>query len=360
MQKVTQYLFKNIFVMSLVVLSIVFGIYFIFTFLAQLGSVGQGDFGIWSAIFYVFLTVPASLNLVFPVIAMMGVLMSISLLAQNSELVAMRASGVSWWGISKAVLLAGFVFAVLSFLIGSYIAPKFNQFAATYKQTAQRGDNLYLGEQALWLKDGNNFLMIKQSSPGYHGVLNHVSRFHIHNGRLESILKSKQAVYKNNQWVLHNADQIILEPKYKHTFHSELVEEHFITPQLLKLIADSSSVDSLTLSQLNLVMKYRKDNKMSIDQYEIAFWRIIFQPISVIVLMFSVLPYLFNATKRRSFALRLFIGGVIGFAFFIFNQFFSQIFVVYDIHLSAASIAALPPVLFFLATLLAMRLQPDV
>ena len=340
---------------------IVVGIYFIFTFLSKLGDIGQGNYGVLAAIYNVLLTVPWSMNLIFPIITMMGALMGLSLLAQNSELVAMRASGVSWVVISKAILLAGVFFAFLSFIVGAFVAPSLNRIAALEEQVSKRGDNVYVGKQSLWLKDGKDFILIKKMTPGYHGVLHNISRYHVEDGKLKSILQAEDAIYRDNHWDLSNAIEVQVDPEdYHKKRYDHLIIKQLITPKLLRLLADSSSVDNLTLNQLGLVIKYRLENKMNIAQYQIAFWRMIFQPISIIVLMFAILPYIFMATNRSSYAIRLFVGSVIGFAFFIFNQFFSQLFLIYDIYMPAFLVAALPSFCFFLLTLFLIRLQRNV
>ena len=80
------------------------------------------------------------MNLIFPIMAMMGSLMGLSLLAQNSELVAMRASGVSWLRVTKAVFFVGVGFAILSFIVGAYIAPNLNRLADLEEQLAKQGE----------------------------------------------------------------------------------------------------------------------------------------------------------------------------------------------------------------------------
>ena len=197
--------------------------------------------------------------------------------------------------------------------------------------------------------------------PGYHGVLEKVSRYHIENGKLISILTADKAIYKNNQWELFGVTDINLDlKKYKKMFYNHLFIKQLIAPKLLKLLADSSSVDNLTFSQLNLVIDYRLKNKMGVAQYQITFWRMIFQPISLIVLMFAILPYVFMSSKRSSYTVRVFVGAIIGFAFFVFNQFFSQLYLVYDIYMPAPLIAALPSICFFFVTLFLIRLQKNV
>jgi lipopolysaccharide export system permease protein len=361
MSKITIYLARTIILMTILIFCIVIGIYFVFTFLAKLGDVGQGNYGVLAVIYNVLLTVPWSMNLIFPIVAMIGSLMGLSLLAQNSELVAMRASGVSWIKVSKAVLLVGVLFAFLSFFVGSYIAPRLNHIAALDEQVSKRGENVYVSKQSLWLKDGHDFILIENMTPGYHGVLHDISRYHVENGELKSILQAKDAIYKDKHWNLSNVVEIqIGTANYHKKQYDNLIIQQLIAPRLLKLLADSSSVDNLTLNQLLLVINYRLENKMGIAQYQITFWKMIFQPISIIVLMFAILPYVFMATHRSSYAIRLFVGAVIGFAFFVFNQFFSQLFLVYDIYMPAFLVAALPSVSFFLLTLFLIRLQKNV
>jgi lipopolysaccharide export system permease protein len=361
MSKISVYLAKTIILMSLLVFCIVVGIYFVFTFLSQLGDIGQGNYGVLAAMFNVLLTLPWSMNLMFPIIAMVGVLMGLSLLAQNGELVAMRASGVSWVKVSKAILSVGVLFAFLSFIFGAYVSPTLNRMAALNKQVFKHGENFYVGKQSLWLKDGNDFILIGKMTPGYHGVLYDISRYHVVDGQLKSILQAENAVYKDQHWELGAVTETQVDPEnYSKKSYKHLVIQQLIAPTLLKLLADSSSIDNLTLRQLSLVIDYRIENKMNIDQYQIAFWKIIFQPISIIVLMFAVLPYVFVAGNRASYVFKLFVGAVIGFAFFVFNQFFSQLFLVYDIYMPAFLVAALPSLCFFLVTLFLIRLQRNV
>lgn len=361
MGKLGFYIVRNIFVTTLLVLFIVFGIYFVFTFIAQLGDIGQGSYGVWGAVKTVLYSIPWSLNLMFPIIAMLGTLMGLSMLAQSGELVAMRASGVSWYLIFKAVLFMGVIFAIISFIIGSYLAPKLNVLSMTEQQFAQQGENLYIGQKSLWLKDKNNFFYIEEMESGYHGILEGVTRYHIENGVLLSVLKAKRAIFKDHHWVLYNVSESkINSNNYKTQKHDQVTLDAFISPKLIKLLSDSSSIENLSLHQLDLVIDYRIKNNLRVAAFQMAFWRIIFQPISIIILMFSVLPYIFMANARRAYAVRLLVGGAVGFAFFVFNQFFSQIFIVYDFSIPAFIIAALPCLCFLLITLLLVRIQKNV
>ena len=361
MGKIDLYICRTILVTTLLVLFIVFGIYFVFTFLAQLGDIGSGSYGIWSAIKTVLYSVPWSLNFMFPIMAMFGTLMGLSILVQSGELVAMRASGVSWLLVLKSVVFIGIFYAIISLVIGSYIAPKLNFLSTVESQFAKHGENFYLGQKSLWIKDKNNFFYINEMDSGYHGVLKGVTRYHIVDNHLLSVLRAKRAIFKDKKWDLFNVTELDLNnATYKTKKNKVLHLSSFIAPKVIKLLADSSSISNLTLSQLNQVIDYRLQNKMRVASYKMAFWQIIFQPISIIVLMFSVLPYIFMANARRSYAIRLLIGGCVGFAFFVFNQFFSQVFILYNLNIPAFFIAALPSIFFTLITLFVIRIQKNV
>ena len=297
----------------------------------------------------------------FPIIAMLGTLMGLSLLAQSGELVAMRASGVSWLLVLKSVLFLGVIFALISFCIGSYIAPRLNFLSNVQEQFAKHGENVYVGQKSLWLKDNTNFFYISEMDSGYHGVLKGVTRYHIVDNNLLSVLTAKRAIFRDKSWELYNVSETdINKNSYNTKKYRSLHLGRFISPKVIKLLADSSSISNLTLHQLSLVIDYRVKNNLRVVTYQMAFWQIIFQPISIIVLMFSVLPYVFMVNARRSYAIRLFIGGCVGFAFFVVNQFFSQLFILYDLPIPAFFIAALPSILFIFITLFVIRMQRNV
>ena len=95
----------------------VFGALFAFiSFVSELQHVGMNNYGALQALIYVLLNLPQLLYQVFPSAMLLGGLLSLGALASTSELVVIRAAGISISRITVAVLKAGFLLIVIAVL----------------------------------------------------------------------------------------------------------------------------------------------------------------------------------------------------------------------------------------------------
>ena len=94
-----------------------------FNIIGQMDRVGTGTYTFWKMIQYVALTTPQTIYELFPMAALLGSLLGMGMLAANSELVAMRASGVPVWRIVQSVLQAGVLMLVVVIMLGELVVP---------------------------------------------------------------------------------------------------------------------------------------------------------------------------------------------------------------------------------------------
>ena len=87
----------------------------------ELDEVGRGDYRTWDALLVAFLSTPRYAFEVFPVAALLGSLLGLGALANQGELVAMRAAGMSLRQIVAAVLKAGLAMMLVVFVIGEVL-----------------------------------------------------------------------------------------------------------------------------------------------------------------------------------------------------------------------------------------------
>ena len=88
---------------------------------------GKDGYGVGSMLAYVALLIPAHIYELLPLAVLIGGLIALSGLANNSELTVMKASGVSTKRFVKTLLGFGLVFAILTAVLGEWIAPKAQQ-----------------------------------------------------------------------------------------------------------------------------------------------------------------------------------------------------------------------------------------
>ena len=95
-----------------------------FDLIAEVQDIGKGNYQLPQALGYVTLTLPGRIYELAPIAALIGALYAVTNLARHSEITVLRASGLSTWGLMCTLLKVGLLFAVLTFLVGEFVAPR--------------------------------------------------------------------------------------------------------------------------------------------------------------------------------------------------------------------------------------------
>ena len=123
LSRLDRYIIGHIFSLTVIVALALTALYTFITFVSESGSLGKGDFGLRPFIIYVLWQIPTSLQVLLPIIALLGTLLGLGALAAQNEITAMRAAGVSLLRIGRATLVAGLVIGVFNLLVGDWLAP---------------------------------------------------------------------------------------------------------------------------------------------------------------------------------------------------------------------------------------------
>jgi lipopolysaccharide export system permease protein len=269
--------------------------------------------------------------------------MGLGLLANNSELIVMRASGQSITQIAKGVLLAGFGLAFLTFLTGAYIAPYFQKKATINKTLATGGNEALVlyDTQTLWIREGNAFIHVGQN--GTSGKLNDITKYTINSNQLTAIDHAENANFKNDQWQVNNVTSTQIGKDSSIVYHDKKQYWHnLLPPLLLKII--TSNTEYLNLNELVDYIKLNKEGQQSANRIWLKFWQIFFQPLSLIILMLIAVPFSLGSMRSSALGYKFIIGMLFGFSFYIINQTFGPFSLVYN--LSAFWGAAIPSIIF--------------
>ena len=105
-------------------------------------------YGFSNILVYVGYTVPRRVHEFVPFAALIGALIGLGRLATTSELVVMRAAGVSLTGIALMALKPALLVAAMGFSVGEFIAPHTEQLAMSYRALAQRSESSVAGRLA--------------------------------------------------------------------------------------------------------------------------------------------------------------------------------------------------------------------
>ncbi|MCK5876701.1 MAG: LptF/LptG family permease, partial [Candidatus Marithrix sp.] len=169
MKTLDRYIGKTVLTGILIVLLVLVGLFTFFEFIDEIDDIGKQRYGLLQAIQYVMLEIPVFIYNLFPYAALLGSLLGLGMLANNSELTVMRATGISTVRIVMSALKVGLILTVLVMLIGEFIAPKTGQYANNMRAVAQseheRQRIVFLTRYGFWSRDKLDFINIRTIYP---------------------------------------------------------------------------------------------------------------------------------------------------------------------------------------------------
>ncbi|WP_118860927.1 LPS export ABC transporter permease LptG [Haemophilus haemolyticus] len=345
MNTLDRYIGKSILGSIFATLLTLVGLSAIIKFVEQFRSVGKGTYDIWQAVAFTGLTIPKDIETFFPMAALLGALMALGNLASRSELVVMQAAGFSRFKIGMAVMKTALPLVLLTMVIGEWGIPQTEQFARDMRARALSGGSMLSMKNGVWAKDGNNFVFVRRVTD--EAKLNDIYIYTFDQHRnLTELKHANQASYSEDEskWTLHQVNHSMIS-KDEITTSNRLSEkwETNLTPD--KLGAVSLRPTSLSISGLYNYISFLRETGQDVSRFELTFWRKIFQPVSVGVMMLLALSFIFGSLRSVTAGARIVTGICFGFLFYVVNEIFGQMSIVYNI---PAVFGALMPSLLFI------------
>lgn len=310
----------------------------------QLGDIGRADFGMKQVALFVLLQMPYQVYLFFPMASLLGCLVGLGVLASHSELIVMRAAGMSIGQITLAVLKASVVLIFVVTLLGETLIPKLSHYANDMKDAAVSDGQSIRTSEGMWLRSEDNFISIGGIQPN--NILTKVYQFRFDKNHKLILARSiKEVRLVDNQWVAFEVGQT--EFSADHTKVKQFASMPWdvsVRPQILKI--SGNEPDEMTLHELNRYLREQKRNQQNAQNYKIAFLQRIIQPFTTMVMMILAIPFIFGPLRSSTMGSKLLVGAGIGFGFNIINRFVGPISLVYQ---WPPELAALAPTVIFAA-----------
>ncbi len=343
MRILNRYIGSHVIGSTLIVVFVLMGIESFMGFITQLSDIGKGHYGIMNALLFVLLQLPSDLYQLFPMMGFLGSLMGLGRLASSSQLIVMRAAGVSIVQIMASVLRAALLMIIVVTVIGEWFAPQWQRQATHLKAVAMAGNQGHL--KSIWLHRDHSYInigLIQSSS-----TISDITRFDFDiKDRLTRITYARSGHLVKNQWRIYDIKETDLN-KNQLTSKTKSSEPLGMDLELQFLKQVKQNVDQESLITLFRNILYREKTGLVTSQYQYAFWKRLIQPVTTIVMIFLGIPFIFGSLRSASMGFRIMMGVMIGFGFYMLNQFFGPITLVYQFPPLLA--ALLPTILFLIA-----------
>lgn len=326
-----RYIAQTILVSTALVLLILLGLYTFMDFITELDDLGKGQYQIGDIASYMALSMPKRIYELLPIAALLGSVLGLGNLASQSELVVMRAAGMSVAQINKAVMIVAVSLMVVAVIIGEVLRPPAEQRAREIQSIAQSGEVGAESDHGFWSRDGSHFNHIDRILPDgrFSGIS--IYEFDTEN-RLRIITESEIAEYddEDDAWILSDIVQSTLDEQgvqIRSIEHARWKSQ--LNPGMVNVVVVPP--EFLPVWSLIQYVSFLKQNHQSVEKYQMAFWMKIMMPISSAVMVFLAVPFIFGPLRSSPIGGRILAGTLVGIGFHLFNQSFQHLGLVFGV-----------------------------
>jgi len=320
---------------------------------SEMGEMNKTGYGVWQVLQYVLFRIPRIIYELFPMGALIGAILGLSAMAKDSELVIMRASGVSVERIVFSTLKVGALLSLVAMFLGEVIAPYSETRALRTKAESLQQNVQQQSDFGIWMRDENSFISIGEILPDLSVLDVKVFEFD-EDKNLRNLSKAKSGSFSDSDdsWVLKGLDSTLIS---KNKVAVDTIDKAFwdtgVSPAILQVF--KISPEQLSIANLYRYIGHLKDNRQVTMSYELSFWNKIFAPISIFVMLMLAVPFVFRQLRSGALSKSLVVGIMLGLGFFILNKAFSYFVILFSIPPMIG--ALIPSLIVFGVTLLLMR-----
>jgi len=340
---ITKYLGITIITYILLVMLLLLGLQAFIEFTREFPHIGTGSYRLLQVLAYVPLLLPSDVYQFFPMAGLLGCVIALGLLASHSELIIMRAAGVSLVDITFAITKAAVILILIMTIVGEVLAPIAQKIAVRHRSVAMSGGQALLTSKGTWARSGDSFIHIDLVFGSKE--LKGITRYEFDaNRKLKAASYAASGSYQNGGWLFKDVVQTTFtDEKTTSAAFPEQQWEITLNPRLLGMVHFDS--DQKSLLQLYSYIKYRKQGGLNVESYEFIFWQRVFAPLATLIMILLAIPFVFGPLRSSTMGFRMLVGVMVGFSFHILNQFVGPMSVVYQV---PPALAAMLPIMIFM------------
>ena len=344
MKILNHYLAQEILSSTLLVTIALLAMFSFFDLIQELDNLGQGHYHLGVVLFFVLLSAPGHIYEVAPVAALLGTMYALAQFSRHSELVVIRASGVSMASIGLALLKVGAIFALITFLVGELVTPMTEKTAQKVRLQAKERVVAQEFRSGLWVKDGNSFVNVEEVLPDATLRNIHIYEFDP-DFRLRVINNAKTGTYEKDRWDLRTVTQTSFEEKkIRTTSYDQAYWQSVIKPELLSVLLVVP--EKMAAWNLYFYIKHLSNNHQKTTRQQIALWSKMVYPLACLVMVVLALPFGFLQQRSGGISGKIFVGIMMGISYQVLNRLFVHVGLLND---WAPIVSATTPTLLFLA-----------
>lgn len=347
MRLIDRYIARAILVPSLLTLAVLLVLDSAYVFIDEQSNVGQGSYSMISAAQFVLLSLPKQIFELTPAAALVGAMIGLGDLSRRSEIVALRAAGVSAWRLVLTLMGVGALVMLFDAFVGEYVAPQSTAIALEDRAAARTQHESALQGAMMWVHEGGRYLQIEAS--GERKVAPRITTFEVaENGA------ALAAIGRSND-VRIGADGAWSLKQYRRVFYQgDGVSEALVPSFTVQLSAGNALLDAATepgdrsIEELLKLTRQFRENHQDARAFIFALWSRVAHAVASLWCVLLALPFAFGSLRAANAGVRAFVAVGIGIVFVLCQQLVESGVVLSSLH--PAALAWLPTGLLALVT----------
>ncbi|ORU94648.1 MAG: LPS export ABC transporter permease LptG [Cycloclasticus sp. symbiont of Bathymodiolus heckerae] len=351
MKVINKYIAVEILKSTAVALAFLLALVLVITFADEIDDMGKGQYGLVEIFKYLALIAPRNFYELLPSATLLGALITLGGMANNYELTAMRAAGISRWQIIFAALRVGVLLMFVSLFVSEVVAPSTEQAAQMLKFTAKNEQVALRTKYGFWTRDGDTYLNIREILNS--SELKDVSIYEMTSeNELKNATHAKSANFIENKWELKDVRQTTISAEGVTVSNSASAQlDSLLDPDLLDVIVVKP--ERLSIVGLASYIQFLESNGQDATRFVVAITSKLIRPFVILVMLLIAIPMVLSVNRASSTGTRILVGALIGIGFNLVDKLFGNVGVLYGLNPIIA--ASLPFLLALSASIFTIR-----
>ena len=282
-----------------------------------LAHAGNGEAEIWR---YVGLRTPEIVARFLPFSVLLGTIITLTTLNQNSEIISLKASGLSAHQVLAPLIVASLGVAILSFSFNDRIVARATATLDQWQKVDYGALPIDRGDRTnVWVRDGDDLIQAVQiKGRGDAAVLGGVSVYERQGGTMTAITTGATGRRDGDGWRITDARRFdvrsgVLSPI------GETVVARGVRPDQFTL----SSIDpeGMSFGALSAAIDDLEAAGRPTKAYEGSLWHKLSGPLSSVLMPLLAAVAAFGVARSGKLFVRAVIGMALGFAYFVADNF---------------------------------------
>lgn len=290
----------------------------LFVYLSELERLNE-SYDFLAALRFVGYRAAHYLVLFMPTGVLLGAVIGLGVLAKNSELVVMRAAGISLYQIIGWVLQPALLFVLVALMANQWLVPVAQHHARQIKDPDSsvfriQGYRIVMTDE--YAPQKKQIIFIDQADS--QGRLDNIKRFELNDGKLGGVLMAPTGHYIGTshlyEWQVNQVQMMTLDDgrALQQTKPTNKLNLPIAQDSIYLLTRPPMDMSISALYQHHQLMTHQQTYS---PQHRLAFWQKLLSPFAVLSLVLVACSFVFGSLRSQSLGLRVVVALLVGLLF---------------------------------------------